>query len=106
MKSTTGLTLAAVGAILAFAVHGHLSFLNPNAAGWVILLVGVAGLLIPPRAQRRLRQRLIVRDGTGPGYDDADTEYSPALMPAGVLMPEGSEAGAAVTVVEEEIGPE
>jgi hypothetical protein len=70
MKTSTGLTLAAVGAILAFAVHGRLSFVNFNAAGWVIMLVGLAGLFAPPGTQHWLRRRLIVRDG---GYSSSAT---------------------------------
>jgi hypothetical protein len=75
MKTSTGLTLAAAGAILAFAEHGRLSFVNFNAAGWVIMLVGLAGLFAPPGTQHWLRQRLIVRDGSyGPGADGAEAE--------------------------------
>jgi len=47
MKTATGLALVAVGAILAFAVTGHPSFLNVQVAGWVIMLTGVAGMLGP-----------------------------------------------------------
>jgi hypothetical protein len=75
MKTSTGLTLAAVGAILAFAVHGRLSFVNFNAAGWVIMLVGLAGLFTPPGTQHWLRRRLIVRDSSyGPAAGGAEAE--------------------------------
>jgi hypothetical protein len=101
MKSSTGLTLAAIGAILAFAVHGHLPFLNPNAVGWVLLLVGIAGLFVPPGTQRWLRHRLIMKDGTyGPAYEPARAEYSSHLMPAGVLVP-GAELPAEGVAIEE-----
>ena len=46
MKTATGLTLVAIGAILAFAVKAHPSFLNLQVAGWVIIVVGLAGLLV------------------------------------------------------------
>jgi hypothetical protein len=107
MKSSTGLTLAAVGAILAFAVHGHLSFLNPNAVGWVLLLVGIAGLFLPPGTQRWLRHRLILRGGTyGPAYDAGPAQYSRHLMPAGVLVPDGSDAPSEGVIIEEQVTQE
>jgi hypothetical protein len=75
MKTSTGLTLAAAGAILAFAEHGRLSFVNFNAAGWVIMLVGLAGLFAPPGTQHWLRHRLTMRDGSyGAGADGAEAE--------------------------------
>ena len=43
MKTATGLAIVAVGAILAFAVTGHPGWLNVQAAGWVLILVGLAG---------------------------------------------------------------
>jgi hypothetical protein len=107
MKSSTGLTLAALGAILAFAVHGHLSFVNPNAVGWVLLLVGIAGLFLPPGTQRWLRHRLIMRDGTyGPAYDARPANYSRHLMPVGVLVPDGTDSQAEGVVIEEQVTSE
>ena len=107
MKSSTGLTLAAVGAILAFAVHGHLSFLNPNAVGGVLLLVGIAGLFLPPGTQRWLRHRLILRGGKyGPAYDATPAQYSRHLMPVGVLVSDGGEVPVEGVVVEEEVTQE
>jgi hypothetical protein len=104
MKSTTGLTLAALGAILAFAVHGHLSFLNPNAVGWVLLLVGIAGLFLPPGTQRWLRHRLIMRDGTyGAAYDARPAQFSRHLMPAGVLIPDGTDPPVEGVAIEEQV---
>jgi len=47
MRTATGLTLIAFGAILAFAVQGHPSWLNIQVVGWVIMLTGVAGMAIP-----------------------------------------------------------
>jgi hypothetical protein len=87
MKGSTGLTLAAVGAIFAFAVHIHLPYVNLNAVGWVLLLVGVGGYFVPRRTQRWLRQRLIMRDGRyGPAAQAGDTHYSRTLMPGGLLV--------------------
>jgi uncharacterized membrane protein len=44
MKTATGLILIAIGAILAFAVTTNTSVFNLNVAGYVIMLVGLAGL--------------------------------------------------------------
>ncbi len=38
--------LIAVGAILAFAVEFQLWWLDINVAGWVLIVVGVLGLLL------------------------------------------------------------
>lgn len=61
MKTATGLTLVAIGAILAFAVTAHPRFLNLQVAGWVILLIGVAGMFIPRRGYGWVRSRVVVR---------------------------------------------
>jgi len=61
MKTATGLTLIAIGAILTFAVTASPSFFNLLIAGAVIMLVGVAGLLIPRRGYASLNRRLVTR---------------------------------------------
>jgi hypothetical protein len=65
MKTATGLTLIALGAILAFAVNGHPPWLNLQVVGWVIMLTGVTGMLIPSSSYTAVRRR-IVRKRTGP----------------------------------------
>jgi hypothetical protein len=60
MRTATGLTLVAIGAILAFAVRTSPSFLNLQITGWVIMLTGVAGMLIPRRGNSMLRRRTVV----------------------------------------------
>jgi Domain of unknown function (DUF6458) len=47
VRKSTGLTLIALGTILAFAVRGHPSFLNIQLVGWVLMLTGLAGLRVP-----------------------------------------------------------
>jgi hypothetical protein len=74
MRTATGLTLVAIGAILAFAVRTSPSFLNLQVAGWVIMLTGVAGVFIPRRGSGWLRRRIIVRRPRG-------TAVSPASGP-------------------------
>jgi len=61
MKTATGLTLVAIGAILAFAVTAHPRFLNLQVAGWVIMLIGLAGIFVPRRGYGWVRNRVVVR---------------------------------------------
>jgi hypothetical protein len=61
MRTGAGLALICLGAILAFAVTGNISFLNVHTAGWVIMIVGVAGLVLPRRSYGWLGRRMIVR---------------------------------------------
>jgi hypothetical protein len=61
MKTATGLTLVAIGAILAFAVTAHLRFLNLQVVGWVIILTGLVGIFIPRGGVGWLRKRVVVR---------------------------------------------
>jgi hypothetical protein len=75
MKTGAGLALICVGAILAFAVTGNTSVFNIHTAGWVLMLVGLIGLLLPGRTYGWLGKRLLVRrtyPGSGirrvPGY--------------------------------------
>jgi hypothetical protein len=61
MKLGSSLALICVGAILAFAVTATPSFFNLHTAGWVLMFVGVIGLLIPGRTAGWLGRRLLVR---------------------------------------------
>jgi hypothetical protein len=61
MKTATGLTLATIGAILAFAVKAHPSWVNLQVAGLVILVMGVVGIFIPRRGYGWVRSRVVVR---------------------------------------------
>ena len=83
MRTSTGLTLIAFGAILAFAVQGHPSWLNIQVVGWVIMLTGVAGMAIPRRGYGWLRRRMVLRRGPGgqPVVDRMDEKrYPPYIM--------------------------
>jgi hypothetical protein len=70
MKTATSLTLVAAGAIIAFAITGHIAFLNLHVIGWVLILTGVAGAILTrstwlrrtPVAKRR---PAAAADGTG-----------------------------------------
>ncbi len=41
-----GLLLSAVGAVLAFAVNATVSGLNIHTIGWILLIVGIVGILL------------------------------------------------------------
>ncbi len=60
MKTATGLALVAVGAILAFAVTAHPTGLNLQAAGWVLIIIGLAGMFVPRRGYGWLRRRMVI----------------------------------------------
>jgi hypothetical protein len=61
MKTATALTITAIGAIFAFAITAHPSFLNLQVVGWVLILTGVSGLLIPRRGRGWLRRTVLVK---------------------------------------------
>jgi hypothetical protein len=61
MKTATGLTLIAIGAVLAFAVNGHPWFLNLQIVGWILMIIGAIGLFIPRRGYGWLRRQMVVR---------------------------------------------
>jgi hypothetical protein len=83
MRTATGLFLVALGAILAFAVQGHPSWLNIQVVGWVIILTGIAGMAIPRRGYGWLRRRMVLRRGPGgrPVVDRVEEKrYPPYIM--------------------------
>ena len=95
MRTATGLALIAVGAILAFAVSGHPSFLNIQVAGWVLMLTGVAGMLIPARSYGWLRRQVVLRrspDGRIVRRRVAERRYPPYVM-LNPASPPGSDPG-------------
>jgi uncharacterized membrane protein len=103
MKPANALSLIALGAILAFAVHAHMHFVDWNAAGWVIMLTGTAGLFLPRAARRWIRQRLILRGAFGPALEVNGRRYSRRLMPGGLLQAGGLDAEVQGSAVEEVI---
>jgi hypothetical protein len=64
MKTATSLTLVAIGAILAFAVTAQPSFFSFHNAGWVLIVVGILGAVLPRRGYGWLRRRVVL---TGSG---------------------------------------
>lgn len=87
MKTATALTVAAIGAIFAFAVTAEPSFFNFHAAGWVLMLTGVAGVFLPRRSYGWLRRRLVLNTG-GSRRNEVDIRprrFSRLLMPGGLI---------------------
>ena len=41
-----GILLAAVGAVLAFAVNASVNGVNIHTVGWILLIVGIVGILL------------------------------------------------------------
>ena len=92
MRTATGLSLVAFGAILAFAVRGHPSWLNIQVVGWVVMLTGAAGLLIPKRGYAAVRRRVVRRrtGPSGPVTEVYERQYPPyiKLNVAGMMADE------------------
>jgi len=107
MRTASCLTLIATGAIFTFAVTAHLSFLNLQIAGVVIMATGVAGLLLPRRNQPGwLRRRTILRRGPrGPVVGQVDEARLPPyirLNPAAATHEHNGDQPEQDTVVVEE----
>jgi hypothetical protein len=74
MKIGSSLALICVGAILAFAVTANTSVFNLHTAGWVLMLIGVIGFLLPGRTVGWLGRRVLVRRS----YPSGRVEQIPA----------------------------
>jgi hypothetical protein len=61
MKTGMGLVLIGIGAIFAFAVTKNTSVFNLHTAGYVIMIIGLAGLVMPRRGYGWVGRRLFVR---------------------------------------------
>src|SRR6266705_4230384 len=91
MKSATALTLLAVGAIFAFAVTAHPSFLNFQVLGWVLMLTGITGLVIPRRGRGWLRRTVLVK-GSPDFTEAADADgHQPTVSHAAESAPTAAE---------------
>jgi hypothetical protein len=89
MKTGWGLALIAVGAILAFAVNANTSVFNWNIAGWVLVIVGIAGILIPRRGYAWVGRRLFVRQARvrRPGDQNGDEIFYPSTSRVPAALP-------------------
>lgn len=58
----TALAFIALGAILAFATHFHVSGIDVQMVGWILIFVGIAMLIITLAYTRPRRRRQVVQD--------------------------------------------
>lgn len=82
MRTASGLSLIAIGAILAFAVTTSTPLVNVHIVGWVLILTGIVGLVIPRKGYGWLRRRLVLRPGQrGPVVTRMDeTRYPRSIL--------------------------
>jgi hypothetical protein len=101
MKTSASLTLVAIGGILAFAVRTKLPWFSFPLAGWVLVLTGVAGLLLPRKGRGRVRRRLVTRRGAGgePVVTEEETYTQSSLLGEFIPQPSKAEYDAAQGVV-------
>src|SRR5580692_8580671 len=90
MKTGVSLALIAVGAILAFAVSGHPGWLDVQAVGWVLMLVGLAGMFIPRRGYGWLRRQVVRRPATSRTVLASHVEDSNVVASNGTALPPGT----------------
>lgn len=81
MKTATALTLLAIGAVFAFAVTAHPSFVNFQVLGWVLMLTAIAGLVIPRRGKGWLRRSVLVKGSPDP-TETADADSGEHVDPS------------------------
>ena len=81
MKSGICLFWIAVGAILTFAVTANTSVFNLHVAGFVIMVIGIIGLVTPKRTYERLGRRVYVkRTRQMPGARVEEASYPPYVL--------------------------
>jgi Domain of unknown function (DUF6458) len=100
MRTATGIAVVAIGAIFAFAVTSSPSFINLQVTGWVLILAGVAGLLIPRRGYGWLRRR-VVRRPRGAAVDTGGRR--PALGMGGRMLRRRPRQGPGITLPESQL---
>jgi hypothetical protein len=82
MKTATSLALVAVGAILAFAITRSPSFLNLQIVGWVLMVTGAVGAILPRRGHGWLRRSTVVENDEVPDGDEAVATVTEMEVPA------------------------
>jgi hypothetical protein len=104
MKTATALTLVAIGAILAFAVTAQPSFFSFHVAGWVLMLTGTAGVVLPRRGYGWLKRRLVLNaNGKRTEIDKPRRQFSRLLVPGGLITEERGVTSPALPVESETI---
>ena len=86
MRTATALTLVAIGAILAFAVTAEPPGFSFHVAGWVLMLTGIAGAILPRRGYSWLRRRVVLSSRGRPvPAERSQRPFSRLLVPGGVI---------------------
>jgi len=67
--------LLAVGAILAFAVNAHISGIDINIIGWILMACGLVGLVITLWYWNSRRRTVVTRRTQVPAYPAERAEY-------------------------------
>lgn len=96
MKTGSGLLLIGAGALLAFAVTTNTSVFNLHTAGYVLMLIGIAGIAIPRRSFGWVGRRMFVRRyETRPGGQVENITHPPYVTrnPANTRVRAGLPAG-------------
>ena len=70
MRIGSSIGLIAVGLILALAVHLRLGVLDLALVGWILVAVGVVGLMVSLSMARRARTVVVTRDPDYPVVQD------------------------------------
>jgi hypothetical protein len=76
MKTTMGLFIIAIGAIFAFAVTTNTSVLNLHTMGFVLIIIGVLGMVLPRASYKWVSTQLIRRRRSRP-IQVTETTYHP-----------------------------
>ena len=106
MRTATALTLVAVGAILAFAITAEPPGFSFHIAGWVLIITGVAGAVLPRRGYSWLRRRVVLsRSGTDRPVQIERTRrsFNRLLVPGGVITEQRDEGAVEAPVARETI---
>lgn len=76
MKVGASIFLIAVGAIITFALDVSLSWLDLTVVGWILMAVGVLGLLLTLMTWQRRRTVRVVDTGTERTIDEVESPSS------------------------------
>ena len=79
MRTGTSLTTTAVGAILAFAITATPSWVNLHVVGWILMLTGICGLVLPRRGRGWLRRTVLVKGSPDFTETPVDQDQTPAI---------------------------
>jgi hypothetical protein len=82
MSIGVSIFLIAIGAIVAFAVHAQVGWLDLSRVGWVLMIAGAVGLLVTMMLWQRRRTVTVTRDNGRQVVDDVESP-SPDSLPRG-----------------------